>query len=616
MYVCYIDSLLHYSFEDINEDQMLKDIKRRCIKEELMSNPDISFDLSFYKSITIGGFIPIKNTFKEADLQELFSFNDEILIRGKMKKLIDELYHNAILKQAKNENTTMKYVLKGAGGVGKTTTLYTTACAARAAGCLVMYINAKYFTDGTGWINVKINVFVQRWLEYTKNIDLLKKIPSSWPNFISLYDVAFEAANDKTGKAIQAFSALITDLCCVEYIPVIIYIDQYNSFLVKHKLILEKDKPPQIIQPEYNPIANIFSDWNNFNTSRGAVLYAFTSLYHGDKAANDGNSMLYEKIQPYNDFEWNKITTHFCNKLPDNVEFLREFVGSIPREFMRFFKFWSEYGSEGLNTVKFQYFEDAKRYYTTRIHRLLDRERLGDEFKDSAMFAAKVFMGNKVSEVPESWDSSGMVIPDGYYYKLCCPAAEYSILTAFDDFHTKEVVKILKENSIMSWCVLELCVQYCFRMAARSVTPIEFSYTDLTTKSELKKMIVVVKDVIVHNEIPQILPKFNPGTFYVCWRGAAVIDFFIYSIDGIKIFLQVSELCYREHHTKLPDLFANNNVPIHNLSIHHFFLKCINSTSIPQNSLGKNEYFVYLTTNNSEMRKTTRTYNKQVCLIS
>lgn len=532
-----------------------------------------------------------------------------------MKKLIDELYHNAILKQAKNENRRMKYVLKGAGGVGKTTTLYITACAARAAGCLVMYINAKYFTDGTDWINFKVNVFMQQWLEYTKNIDLLKKIPSSWSSFISLYDVALEAANDKTDKAIEAFSALIRDLCCVEYIPVIICIDQYNSFLVKHKLILEEGKPPQIIQPEYNPIANIFSNWNDFKISRGAVLYAFTSSYHGDKAANDGNSMLYEKIQPYNDSEWNKITTHFRNKLPDNIEFLREFVGSIPREFMRFFKFWSECGIEGIDVVKFRYFEDAERYYTTRIHRLLDRERLGAEFKDSAIFAAKVFMGDKMSSVPGSWDSSGMVIPDGYYYKLCCPAAEYSILTAFDDFHAKEVVKVLKEDSFMSWRVLELCVQHCFRMAARSVSPIELSYTDLTTKSELKKMIVVVKDVIVHEEIPRTLPKFNPGTFYVCWRGAAVIDFFIYSIDGAKIFLQVSELCYREHHTKLPDLFVNNKVPIHNLSIHHFFSRCINPASTPQNSLGENEYYIYLTTNNSEMRKTTRTYDEQVRLV-
>ncbi|CAJ0823659.1 13324_t:CDS:2, partial [Entrophospora sp. SA101] len=445
-----------------------------------------------------------------------------------MKKLIDELYHNAILKQAKNENITMKYVLKGAGGVGKTTTLYTTACAARAAGCLVMYINAKYFTDSTDWINVKVNLFVQRWLEYTENIDLLKKIPSYLPGFISLYDVALKTANDNTGKAIQAFSALITDLRCVKHIPVIICIDQYNSFLVKHKLILEEDKPPQIVQHEYNSIANIFSDWNNFNTSQGAVLYAFTSSSHG----------------------------------------------SIPQEFMRFFKYWSEYGSEGIDVVKFQYFEDAKRYYTARIHRLLDKESL-------------------VSEVPGSWDSSGMVIPDGYYYKLCCPAAEYSILTAFDDFHVKEVIKVLKEDNAMSLRVLELCVQHCFRMAARNVTPIGFPYTDLKTKSKLKKMIVIVKVVVVHDEIPQTLPKFNPGTFYVCWQGAAVIDFFIYSIDGTKIFLQVLELCYIEHHTKLPDLFVNG-----------------------KNSLGENEYYVYLTTNNSGMKKTTGTYVEQVCLVS
>ncbi|CAG8558939.1 8138_t:CDS:2 [Funneliformis mosseae] len=128
-----------------------------------------------------------------------------------------------------------------------------------------------------------------------------------------------------------------------------------------------------IVQPEQNLIASIFSDWNNFNVLQKATLYAFTSLFHGNKAADDRNAMFYETIQPYDNVEWSKIINHLYDKLPDNIEFLQEF-----------------------------YFEKASKYYTIRIKRLLDRERLGNEFNDSVIFVAKVFMKYKLSIVPES----------------------------------------------------------------------------------------------------------------------------------------------------------------------------------------------------------------------
>ena len=56
--------------------------------------------------------------------------------------------------------------------------------------------------------------------------------------------------------------------------------------------MLQRNQPATLLPPENNLVASLFSDWNNFGVCCGATLYAFTSLYHGDKVANDGNAML------------------------------------------------------------------------------------------------------------------------------------------------------------------------------------------------------------------------------------------------------------------------------------------------------------------------------------
>ena len=133
------------------------------------------------------------NLFDEADFKELFQLNNDVLIRSQMKILIDQLYEVAIIKKEETPHMVLTHVLKGAGGVGKTTTLYTYAYAAQTAGCLVMYINAKHFTNGTDWINTKVCEFMTKWLRYTPNIDMLKKFQFSTLS-MSLYDIALTAA--------------------------------------------------------------------------------------------------------------------------------------------------------------------------------------------------------------------------------------------------------------------------------------------------------------------------------------------------------------------------------------------------------------------------------------
>ena len=87
------------------------------------------------------------NLFDKADFKELFQLNNDVLICSQMKMLIDQLYEVAIIKQELKQNVVLTHVLKGAGGVGKTTTLYTNTIAytTQKAGCLVMYINARWY---------------------------------------------------------------------------------------------------------------------------------------------------------------------------------------------------------------------------------------------------------------------------------------------------------------------------------------------------------------------------------------------------------------------------------------------------------------------------------------
>ncbi|CAG8645958.1 958_t:CDS:2 [Paraglomus brasilianum] len=168
-----------------------------------------------------GEFFPLMNLFDKADFKELFQLNNDVLICSQMKMLIDQLYQVAIIKQELKQNVVLTHVLKGAGGVGKTTTLYTNTIAytTQKAGCLVMYINAKHFTDGTEWINMKVCEFMAKWLGYTPNIDMLKKFRFSTSS-MSLYDIAHIAANNPD-QSVLAFQKFISALKLITVVPVI-----------------------------------------------------------------------------------------------------------------------------------------------------------------------------------------------------------------------------------------------------------------------------------------------------------------------------------------------------------------------------------------------------------
>jgi hypothetical protein len=324
----------------------------------------------------------------------------------------------------------------------------------------------------------------------------------------------------------------------------------------------EEDEPIQI-RPEQNRICSIFKNWNTFKVRRGAALFAFSSTFHASQTADDGNLMLIDTINPLTVSDWSRLTEQLVreNRLPNEHERwnVRELTGLLPRELHRFCKAWNiaKQSDTGDNkqTVTGTYLNLAVEYFKIRIQRLLDRHRLGNAVEDSTIFAAKVFMGSEMWDVPESWKVSGMVFFYNSKYRLVCPPAEQAVYEAFDDEHLRNAIVILREDENIRWRILELCVQHRFRKALLAGAPVFITYQNLARDGDEHQMRIVVNKIIRAGQTPSHQIHLEKGTMYICERGHAVIDFFIYDVYGEKVWMQVSESAYREHHTKYEDLF-------------------------------------------------------------
>ncbi|CAG8675707.1 8086_t:CDS:1, partial [Paraglomus brasilianum] len=77
-----------------------------------------------------------------------------------------------------------------------------------------------------------------------------------------------------------------------------------------------------------------------------------------------------------------------------------------------------------------------------------------------------------------------------------------------------------------------------------------------------------------------------------------------------KVWMQVSESAYQEHHTKYEDLFRP--MMIMGDSIYNFYRSATDSGSrTGQRHLAEKEYYIYITTSSKKMRSSTMGYNSQ-----
>jgi hypothetical protein len=303
--------------------------------------------------------------------------------------------------------------------------------------------------------------------------------------------------------------------------------------------------------------------------------------------ARDGNAALFSRMEPMN-HESFKVFVDFLveqNRLPQECDCddFYELCGGIPREAR-------EFGSEktrlfGDSQSNYQQWKGAYMnartpFYKTRIQRLLDKEKLGPELlKESVPFAARLFVGEKMTSAPDIWIASGLIVTKDGFSKLFCPAAEKAILSVFDEYHaTREAIEVIRGDAQIRWRSLELAVVYLFRKAHGSA--IELPCTDLCGVD--KGSLMLTAGCIQYGKALPEAGSIPRGTLFVCARGAPIIDFFIHDAYGVQVLLQVSEVAYQNHKAKYDPNSGKLNVysaatvnPINNARIQYVYLTTI-----------------------------------------
>ena len=96
------------------------------------------------------------------------------------------------------------------------------------------------------------------------------------------------------------------------------------------------------------------------------------------------------------------------------------------------------------------------------------------------------------------------------------------------------------------------------------------------------------------------LGDIEPGTMIVCRRYFPVVDFFIHTLSGLKLFIQLSESKYQNHLKKLPDLFKSKVSPGDDKSgketVFEYFYSRSKGSLRKRNSSPNDCLYLYITT--------------------
>jgi hypothetical protein len=302
------------------------------------------------------------------------------------------------------------------------------------------------------------------------------------------------------------------------------------------------------------------------------------------QTARDGNTSLFSRIEPM-DHENFKVFVDFLvgqNVFPRKCDYedLFELCGGIPREAR-------EFGSEkkrlfGDRKSHYQQWKDAYMnaripFFKTRIQDLLDKKKLGPELlKQSVTYAARLFVGEKMTSAPDVWIASGLIVAKDGFQELFCPAAESAILSVFDEYHvTRKAIEVIRGDAQIRWRSLELAVVYLFRKAHGLA--IVLPCTDLCGVD--KGSLMFTAGLIQYGKALPKAGSIPRGTLFVCARGTPMIDFFIHDANGLQVLLQISEVAYQNHKAKYDPNSAKLNVysaatlnPVKNARIQYVYL--------------------------------------------
>jgi hypothetical protein len=506
-----------------------------------------------------------------------------LFITQSMRQLYSELAKT-------DSNLGWTRVLKGASGAGKSTTLLFIGHMAILSGCIVFSLQGHAMLRPV--VREWTQVILYNWVEAIGK-DVLSAIKCPLAQSMSLYDLVSIGAKD-SGQSIYTMRQLLLNLCVIEVVPVVILIDECNAF---HDCNSETES-------EVAGFCDFVSRLGDGNIRRGCILRACSASFSVMPIEKDGDSLFTIQIYPMNSDSFalfvQTLIDSFKLKFSIPSEFFSLCAG-LPREAVSIFFLISENQEDNFDVIRAKYFDSRTLFYEHRIGKLTNNDNLIDAVRtESIQFAARLFIGEKMTSAPAIWETAGLVVRKDMHRCLPCEAAERGLIRSFREDTARAAIQIFSSDATIRWRALELAFVFVFRRSIIGGNPVAFECTDL--RGETLSTVLCSVDKIMHYSSHLEPSSVVKGTLVVCPRGTAVIDFLLFGKDGVKIFVQVSECAYVNHSTNIEDIPKIN---------------AIYQNALVQTAAERREdvMYMYITTS-SQALVHSRKFNPKVLVIS
>ena len=392
-------SVHEFTYEGISERE-LKAVLLKTIKEGTLLKDEYA-GAKLYKKFRkpkVNDFIVFDRVFSTFPTEFQTNFhagNKSILVTHDMR----DMFNRVERRFSPPYTRTAAEIIRGPGGVGKTTSMLALVHQCYNAGYLVSFLQCKELTSGDVAANLK------QWAKDTlfdfASHESDKQNP--WKHApvdeldenVSCFDVLklIAKSNLDSPYVLFAGTVLFRALTLVSEVNTLIIMDQWNTMEEKYWKIEKK-----YFYKETHPIGKIFTPWD---MSRfGIIFMALSSSCKSDIASgSDGNSVSRRDIN-----KWERDSTkRLIKSISDDVKEsdcneIADLCRDLPREVLRYFV-----QARGHRT---EYRICAKEAYKNRVKQLIS---LDD--KKSLEFAAWLYMYNDIEtqpEMPEAWSVSGV----------------------------------------------------------------------------------------------------------------------------------------------------------------------------------------------------------------
>jgi len=478
-----------------------------------------------------------------------------------------------VSKTLKNKEQVRGFVLYGPGGCGKSILLYLLSIVLKELGCIVLRLNST---------NLEPRKFLESVIELHRlNGDFLfsEQQMSEVQNALGSYD---KSRWDTIAEAV--FLHLTS---CSPGKDVCILIDQWN-------LVFNKDMKDSKFFKELNYFSRMKTLLSGFTIC--AVSSSFDAVE--DKAYSDADMIeCTRSITPYSEEEMKCVLELYrqLNAIPSELSFddIHYYSGNVPR-FIHILRTIAS-KNNNLAAVLREFQKSMSEYYLARLFSLL--KKYGSQ---NMSFLVHFFKNEPIDVLPRNWQITGMFIQDiasGKWTPIC-PAVKEAIWE-FTKLKRKDAIEILAQDYATRWRAFELLFSSHFIPSGGAM---EVKCCDLKGQNERTIQIRVTK--FVEQAENDELGNIEQGTLVVCRKFFPVVDFFIHSLSGLKLFVQLSESKYQNHGTKLPDLLSSKVSPEE--TVFDYFYSRSKGASRKRKALPDDCLYLYFTTLPLEQAKQAR----------